>query len=483
MRFAFLLLTITALLSGCSRKPADGPITVSVIGDTPSIVDPSREVPSPASAVLLSATAQGLVAFDAAGEVKPALGERWIIFDDGLDYTFRIASGSGVDSERVARQLRRMLAPRSANDLRPVLGAIEEIVAVTPEVVEIRLRSPRPNLLQLLAQPDMALAFNGKGTGPLRIVSQDAGSILLRPLQDDDPDAPEAKAARRGERDVRLFGENARMAVRRFAAQRAALVLGGTFADLQIAQEANLPTGTLRFDPVVGLLGLQFVEREGFLGAPEIRRALAMAIDRDRIVGAFAMKDWKSAASLVPDGIADLPAPAAPDWTGAAIDERRAGAARTIAGWTTENGAPPTLRVALPSGPGSAQLFTMIGQDWAAIGVHAVFVPIEADADLRLVDAVAPADIASWYLRRFTCQTSAICSEAADQSLNGARLVPTLAERSALLADADRRLRDVVPFIPIAMPIRWSLVTPALDGFRTNVRGAHPLDELRAPPR
>jgi len=31
------------------------------------------------------------------------------------------------------------------------------------------------------------------------------------------------------------------------------------------------------------------------------------------------------------------------------------------------------------------------------------------------------------------------------------------------------------------MPLRWALVSPVLDGFRTNARGAHPLDELKTP--
>ncbi|WP_157217293.1 ABC transporter substrate-binding protein [Flavisphingomonas formosensis] len=483
MRFALLLTALAVLVTGCSRKAADGPITVSAIGEAPDLVDPSRKTPNPASAILLSATAQGLVAFDAAGEVKPALGERWIIFDDGLDYTFRIAAGSGIGAEQAARLLRRMINPRSNNGLRPVLGAIEEIVAVTPEVVEIRLRSPRPNLLQLLAQPDMALIFDGKGTGPMRILSRDAGSALLRPLLDEDADDPATRAIRRGERDVRLIGEAANNAVRRFVTGRSALVLGGSFTDLQTARNANPPADALRFDPVIGLFGLQFVEKQGFLAAPENRRALSMALDRDRIVSAFAVKGWRASTTLVPAGIADLPAPTAPDWAGASIGDRRTAAAHDIAMWTKQQGAAPTLRIALPAGPGAMQLFRMIRDDWAAIGVHVAYVAMDADADLRLIDAVAPADVGSWYLRRFTCKLSAVCSETADQSLDGARLVATLAERSALLVDAEKRLSDAVPFIPIAMPLRWALVSPALDGFRTNARGVHPLDELRTPRR
>ena len=40
---------------------------------------------------------------------------------------------------------------------------------MTDRVIEIRLRAPRPNLLQLLAQPQLSIIREGQGTGPFRI--------------------------------------------------------------------------------------------------------------------------------------------------------------------------------------------------------------------------------------------------------------------------------------------------------------------------
>ena len=45
---------------------------------------------------------------------------------------------------------------------------------MTDRVLEIRLRAPRPNLLQLLAQPEFALVRNGQGSGPFAIAGQAA---------------------------------------------------------------------------------------------------------------------------------------------------------------------------------------------------------------------------------------------------------------------------------------------------------------------
>ena len=118
--------------------------------------------------------------------------------------------------------------------------------------------------------------------------------------------------------------------------------------------------------------------------------------------------------------------------------------------------------------------------DWRAIGIAAVAVPAGApDADLRLVDQVAPGSSASWYLRRFECVRSRVCSAQVDQALTAARSTLAITERAALLSDADRQLTELVPFIPLAQPLRWSLVAPRLDAWRDNALAVHPLAHLR----
>jgi oligopeptide transport system substrate-binding protein len=37
-------------------------------------------------------------------------------------------------------------------------------------------------------------------------------------------------------------------------------------------------------------------------------------------------------------------------------------------------------------------------------------------------------------------------------------------------------------WIPLATPLRWSVVSPRLNGVRANNRGEHPLNRLRAVP-
>ena len=56
-----------------------------------------------------------------------------------------------------------------ADPLKDTVGAIDDVVAMTDRVIEIQLRAPRPNMLNLLARPEFAIVRNGVGTGPFQI--------------------------------------------------------------------------------------------------------------------------------------------------------------------------------------------------------------------------------------------------------------------------------------------------------------------------
>src|SRR5688572_22168069 len=120
-RFIALALgaVLAAAASSCRDRPR-GEVSVTVIGEEPRIADPAREPLSQSGAVLLGNVAQGLVRFDAAGNIVPGLAERWNVSDDGLSYIFRIESaewpdGSKITAHQVARTLKRQLGSRSRN--------------------------------------------------------------------------------------------------------------------------------------------------------------------------------------------------------------------------------------------------------------------------------------------------------------------------------------------------------------------------------
>jgi peptide/nickel transport system substrate-binding protein len=457
-----------SLVGGCGQQES-GPIAVSAIGAAPRLLNPNLEPLDAPSAFLLDAVAQGLVRFDATGQVEPALAQSWIVSDDGLRYTFRLArvewaNGGRVTAAEVVERLRAADSRASKNPLKPVLGAIAEIEAMTDDVLEISLKAPRPNFLQLLAQPEMAIIRRGAGTGPFRAQFQDDGSALLTMHRPDEEDSDGDHAP-----DILLRGERAALAVARFTDGGADLVTGGSLGDLPIARAAQPTAAVRRVDPVAGMLGFAFTGSGGLWDNPAARTALAMAVDRDAFVRDLGVPDLLPRTSLVPSGIDELPTPALPAWSANPQPMRRETAARVIT--DLAGGEPVALRVALPPGPGYRLLFAYLRRDWRAIGVTAEAVGPNAKADLRLIDAVAPTSIATWYLRHFTCDASPICSPEADQRLAAAREAPTAAERTQHLAEADRLISDLAVFIPVTAPIRWHLVAQRLEGFRPNAFG------------
>ena len=470
------LLASALLVSGCDDAET-GPIRVSAIGEPPQLLNPNLRPLDPPSAFLVESIAEGLVRFDAAGEIEPALAQSWIVSDDGLRYTFRIRrtqwpDGRPVTAEQVVARLIAANSRASRNPLKPVLGGIEAIVAMTDQVLEIRLRGPRPNLLQLLAQPQMAIVVAGRGTGPLAVTENQAGALRLGVPQEED----EAEARRGDQPEILLRGERAAAAVARFAEGGNDVVLGGTLGDLPIARAARVQAARLVFDPAFGLFGLAFAVNEGPLADPAVRRAMSMAIDRDALAAALAVPALQPRTSLAPAVAPELPQPAQPDWVASPMPMRRQTAATTIAALIE----PLRVRVALPDGPGYRLLFAYLRRDWRLVGIEAVRVPPSQPAELRLIDEVAPALLATWYLRHFTCDSARICDPAADQALQAARTAATAAERQGHLAIADQILAGLVPFIPIGSPVRWSLVSPRLTGFRPNPFARHPAGTLIA---
>ncbi|UAK23322.1 ABC transporter substrate-binding protein [Sphingomonas nostoxanthinifaciens] len=411
---ALLSLAMLAALAGGCRPAATGPIVASLI-TTPE----PRPLHAAITGPLRAATDQGLVRLDRDGQIVAGVALRWAIVDNGRDYIFRI-DPSGASAETIARRLRTALH-RAPDPLKAVLAPIDSVAAVTATVVEIRLSMPQPDLLVLLARPEFGLEMGG----PLRIGGRDADAVLLRPTGGDEPLAS----------PVLLRVERVGRAVARFAAGHARFVSGGTFADLPVARAAAWPRGALVFDFATGLFGL--VPRPGSAVATDgaLRRALSLAIDRDRIVAAIDAPRLVKATTLA----GSIIEPSLPERIGMAQ------------GLLAGHAPIPALRIAMPAGPGARLMFALLARDWARIGVAAVVVDAKADADFALIDMVAP----TGSLAAIACAAAAGCDPA---------------DRLALLDP---------PYIPIATPVRWSLVDRSLDGFAENALAAHPLDQLR----
>ena len=481
-RLVMVVLATLLALGGC-RDNANDTLDVMVIGDeAPAIADPSDGPLTAAQQALMLNVAQGLVRFDARGQIEPGLAERWNVSDDGLSYVFRLSAGNwpdgrSIQARDVARLLTRTLRSASRNPAKDMLGAVEEVVAMTDRVIEIRLSAPRPNLLQLLAQPELALTREGLGTGPFQPVerTRPRGAIALLYVSQviDGPDKRDL---------VDLTAAPSARAIAAFAGGQADLVLGGTFDDLPLVRRAKIARSAVRFDPVAGLFGLVPARRGGPLADQELRSLLNRSIDREALVAALDVPGLSPRATLLQSGLEGLTPPAQPAWTAVPLTERLAQLADE-ARTKIETDEPITLAIELPEGPGARILFDRLATDWRAIGITLVRADKRIPADLRVIDAVAPSASPAWFVRSFRCTVRPLCSTEADEMMDSARGATVAAQRAAFIREASRLLEEETLFLPIAAPVRWSLVGPRIEGFAENIVARHPLtglsDQLR----
>lgn len=473
------------LLASCGGRRDDGPVRADVIASPEQFKKPLDNGTNAGGQTLLAATSQGLVAFDASGALIGGLAERWIVEDDGASYLFRLKrtrwpDGSPVRADEVARLLRARFRAYPAI----TAGLAPEVRGMTDEVLEITLPGPSSSFLQLLAHPALATARKGGGTGPFRETESD-GALRLMPTPGTLPDeATEGEPVLAKHLPVWLRPVRAPLGFVRFARGQTDLMLGGRIQHLPYVSLTTLPNNAVRADPANGLLGLMIEDRPGFLANRDVREVLAMAIDRDRIAQRLNLAGWRTSTNLLPDRLELNRAPTQPGWASRDLWLRRGYARSVVANWTKiEKEAPPSLRIALPEGPGTRMLFRLLQEDYAAIGLSVEEVAWDAPADLRLVDEVAPFDSAIWYLARVGCGMNALCSKEAEARLDVARHALTDAERAQALGDAETLALAEANYIPLGMPIRFALVGKRLTGYQPSPRARHPLNALFRDPR
>jgi ABC-type transport system substrate-binding protein len=471
------VIVILLTLSACSGGIDNSRLRADIIEDAPRAFTIGALPLSQGSAYLRAATAQGLVEFDTQGRVVPALASRWIVTEDGLSYIFRLQKirwndGREVGSEEIAQIMNMRIAELRSGRFGAEMGLIVRAVPMTGKVVEIRLKAPVPNLLELLAQPEFGLVRRGVGSGPMQARKLGlAMQLRLRGLDEKGGTILE---------DDRILIRTAKasLALARFNAHETDFVTGGQFQHLPMLEAAKVNGGAVQFDPVPGLFGLLIVEAGPFLSETSNRDAIAMAIDRPKLLTSFKILAWQETLTLVPENMKNRAPVARPEWVQLRVEDRKARARDTITRWIGSHGNVRPLKIALPRGPGARIFFAQIHSDLATIGLNAERVTYDQPADIRLIDRVADMSSPAWYLAQLSCTASLICDGDADQLVAQARQETDKDERTRLLGEAETKLQAKRNFIPLANPLRWSLTRDGLLGFAPNARGWHLLQYL-----
>lgn len=432
-----------------------------------------------------AATRSGLVALDANGEVVPALADRWNVIENGSIFVFRLREGTWPGGEELTAasvreallaQIRSLRGTSLGLDLVP----IDEVRAMAGRVVEIRLASPMPDLLQLLAQPELGLKHGEGETGPMVLERGEEGAVLtMRPPLE--RGLPEEEGWRDDVRDIRVSGMEPRAAIARFDEGDIEVVLGGRLDNLPLADLGPLSRGTVRLDPAIGLFGLRVRRERGALATPELREALAMAIERPALAAAFNVGGWVPTTRVVAPDLPDDPGLAGERWQGRSIDQLRQVAASRLAGLP---GGDRRLTLAIGDSPGEQLLMRELARQLATVGITLVRARGEAGADLALVDRVARYPSPRWFLNQFNCiLEDGLCSVEADRLASRALDERDPVLRAQLMGQAENALAGANVYIPFGSPLRWSLVRGNVDGFAPNLWGFHPLPDMAVIPR
>jgi len=486
-------LTASLTISGCAKENQQ-PLRVIVLAEDddsqPSPLKDPNSAPL-AKSLIRAATHEGLLALDAEGKIIPAIAERWIITDDGQSYIFRLrdsdwADGTPLNGESVAAALRQAIANQHGTALALDLGIIADVRAMAGRVVELRLRQPMPDFLQLLAQPELGLSRRNQGAGPM-MLKQEEGFGWLTALSPEKRGQPIPDEAQSLPRPVALISRSASMAVAQIAKGQADLVLGGSFADLPKITSPKINISALskvqlRLDPVAGLFGLLALQDtspqgRGLLATPRLREAVAMAIDRNALATQMGGNNWPATTRILPPGVAGDDGQSGERWTDYDLEGRRALARQRIADWVSANKTEARLRLALPQGSGADQLAQHLKADFATIGIALETVPLHAPADLRLLDEVARYPAPSWFFHQLNCAIRQPCAPAAD-ALAAKALMASPAQAAGLTAQAEREYAKANLYIPLGAPIRWSLAPSDFPSFAPNRWGFHPLFPL-----
>lgn len=480
-------------------------------GSEPDSLDPQLARMDSALTILRDCY-EGLTAVDVHGGVAPGVAGSWTVSDDGLVYEFQIrpearwSNGDPVVAEDFVAAWRRLVDPATASQyaqmLEPVAGAAGIIAgrarpeqlaveAVGPSVLKARLARPAAYFPALLSHPstfpvhrptlaartaDFARPGTAVTNGAFVPVEWQVGAYVL---------------ARRNASYWNDRGTAIDAVRYQHVADPTTELTRFRAGDLDVTY--TLPPGQLaRWSAASGLhagpqLGVYYIglalDQPPFAGVPKLRRALAMAIDRD-ILARKVLGDGEIAAyGWVPPGVAGYEAQRY-EWSTWPA-ERRLGEARRLyaeAGFSADR--PLSFELSYNKSPLHDRIAIAVSAMWkqglgAKVALRAEeFRVLKQTIDSRQAVAFRGSWIADYndaysflqVLRGgFGINLPRYESAEYDNLLDAAGLATDPVARGAMLAAAERRMLEDVPLIPLFFYVSKHLVAGRVQGWYDNV--------------
>lgn len=491
-------------------------------GPEPETLDPHR-VEGVSAGNIVRDLFEGLTAVGDDGAPVPAAAEGWDISDDGLHYRFRLrdglrwSNGDAVVAADFVRGLRRSVTPATGSNFARMLepirnaGAIVDgrlqadvlgVYASDDHTVEIALETPTPTLPGLLAHPstfplhrDNVEASAAGFARPGRLISNGAYRLADWVVQSHvalvrNEHYRDAAAI---ERVHYIVTEDIHAELQRFRAGE--LDVTYEIPLLQADRIRRELPGALRVAPYLGVYyyGLNLT-RPPFSGAPHLRRALSMVIDREVLVSKVLHGLGLPAHGFVPPGTAGHVSQA-PEWSGWPLS-RRVDEARRLyrqAGYGEAN--PLRIEIRYNTHESHRRVATVVAAMWKqTLGVQTHLINEEFKVFLhnRRLRRQTQVFRAAWMadfndpmsflgiLRSDHGKNDSGWADAVfDVRLSEVSATADVERRAAALADAERRVLDEVPVIPLYFYVSKHLVAPRVRGWRDNPLDYHYSKDLR----
>jgi len=527
---AACVIVLASGLAGCGHRetPAQRGIReqVLLVGGGADIADIDPQLATGVGEFnVLLAFFEGLTDLDPATlDPIPAIAEKWENSADGRTWIFHLSpaarwsDGLPITAHDFVASWRRLLSPSLGADYANLLYCIASaedyhrgrttdfaqvgVTARDERTLEIRVTHPTPELPALLALPPLfpvpmhviekcgstdrrgnpwTRCATFVGNGPFRLTrwryAQQIDAVR-------DPNYRDAASVRL--RGVRfLLTENQETEERMFRAGQLHVI--SALATGRIADWRRNHSAALRTVPFFGTDFLRVNVSRPPLDDPRIRRALALAVDREQLASRVLLGTKSPAPTLVPSGFPGYTCPAGQT---AALDEARRLLA--AAGYPGGTGLRP-IQILYNSSDQHRVVFEAIQEMWRReLGVK-VELSNQENKTTRQARRLGEYDLlrSSWtadyrdpltFLDIFTSDNgnnhTRWRSAGYDRLIATARDSADPAERLAALGRAETLLLDEAPIIPLYHYTNFYLVHPAVRGWSGNPIDRRPLKQL-----
>jgi len=290
-----ILWLLIPLAVGCTEVQVSDPLADNrleiAIDSAPINLDP-RIGSDQSSSRVFNLILNGLVTKDPHGNIVPDLAESWEVLDDGRRYRFHLRSGvrfhNGKDlrSEDVAWTFQSILDNTVISPKKGALEQVDRVDVVDPLTVDFVMTEPfgailvsLTSFLGIVPAGVGSDEFNASpiGTGPFRLVERNSDRLVF--------EAYEGYRDGRPHLDRIVLREVPDSTVRALELKKGSiqLIVGSLAPDL-VAGFREDPAFKVVADPGANYAYLGFNLEDPVLGNKKVRRALAHAIDRQRIV-------------------------------------------------------------------------------------------------------------------------------------------------------------------------------------------------------